>query len=122
MERLEIEVKNVSNKPIYFLLLDVYFPRAIVAGDDGVGRPMMISLEYGRYDLLKDARATSEDVPIKPGGSHVFKIPEEKRRGLRNRFAYRATAGATFETVLLRVYAVGFGDGTGFRAGGIAFP
>ena len=123
LERLEIEVKNLSNKPIYFLQIHIYFPRAIATGDDGVGRRMGISLEYGRYDLMKAGHfATSEDLPIKPGQRHVFKVPDDKRNGLRSGMAYRGRPGSNFDSVVFRVYAASFGDGTGFRAGGIAFP
>ena len=93
MERLEIEVKNLSNKPIYFLEIHIYFPQAIGTADDGTYRPMGISLEYGRYDLMKEGRASSEDLPINPGGRHVFKIPEDKRNGLRQNMAYRGKPG-----------------------------
>ena len=50
MEHLEIEVKNLSNKPIYFLEIHIYFPRAIGTADDGTDRPMAISLDAAMGD------------------------------------------------------------------------
>jgi hypothetical protein len=82
---------------------------------------MGISLEYGRYDLMKQGySATSEDIPIKPGHTHVFKIPADKSKGLRNNMAYKGTPGSTSDSIVFRVYSLSFGDGPGFRGNSLS--
>src|SRR5688572_26855328 len=69
---IEIEVKNTGTKPIYFFRFSLFFPD--VRGYTGaqIGYP----LSYGRFDMVViDERAKPEDVPLMPGETHVFKIP-----------------------------------------------
>jgi hypothetical protein len=66
--------------------------------------------------------ATSDDVPIKPGQKHVFKLPEVARNALKEQIDSGEISAQAVNRLLLRVYALSFGDGTGFRAGGVPFP
>ncbi|MFY9557353.1 MAG: hypothetical protein WAV20_03950 [Blastocatellia bacterium] len=72
-------------------------------------------MPYGRFELKRDGKlASSDDIPINPGESYVFKISEQDRKGLEGRLANVRRVG-------IRVYSISFGDGTGFKAG-VAFP
>jgi hypothetical protein len=78
LERLEIEVKNVSTKPVYYLLVVIEFPGVVTTTLDGVARFQVLPLTYGRRDFLSEGSfgRGPGDKPIKPGESHVFTIPE----------------------------------------------
>jgi|ERR1044071_879368 hypothetical protein len=109
---LEIEVKNVSNKPIYFMLVYLVFP------DDPVppGGESAIRLMYGdpRRNGRIDRYAHLEDEHIEPGETYVFTIPEIDRKGLKakhEKFPERT------KNLFLRFAIINFGDGTGFIAG-----
>ncbi|HSB10762.1 MAG TPA: hypothetical protein VLM38_14840 [Blastocatellia bacterium] len=111
---MEIKVKNVSSRPVYFLEVDLGFPEVINTEIDGARRSLVAPLTYGRRELMrKGNRATTEDAPIRSGESHVFKIPSQ----------YRETPErlAVVKKVLVTVYELSFGDETGFLAG-IPFP
>jgi len=113
LERLEIEIRNVSSKPVYFLEVDLSLPDVVITELDGMPRGLVIPLTYGRGDLMrKGDLATTDDVPIRTGESYVFKIPP-KYREIQDRLAVVKRVG-------IRVYSLSFGDGTGYKAG-VAF-
>ena len=83
LEHLELEVKNISRKSIYYLEVLIIFPDAQLTEIDGVPRTLVIPLMYGRYDLTKEGYfAASGEASIKAGDSHVFTIPESDVRVL----------------------------------------
>lgn len=122
LERLEVEVKNLSNKPVYYVQVLITLPDVKSTELDGVSRTVVIPFAYGRRSLLKEERATSNDTPIKPGASYVFTIPRANRQGLQDRLASGIVPASAVLRVFIGVYALGFGDGTGFYAGGVPFP
>ena len=104
----ELEVTNTSDKPIYFLSIYLLFPEFVVNGGT-----KGIPLRYGRMDFLKSAtRPLPEDVPIKPGETYTFKIPDQDLQAWSNRKA----AGLARNPRKLRFIfsSLSFGDGTGF--------
>ena len=108
---LEIEVKNISDKPIYFIRLGVLLPDT-TNSPNGLGG-WGVSLRYGRPALIDIARHTeSDDVPLKPGESYVFKIPEN----VQGTFSKRPEA--LTRRVLFRIDTINYGDGTGVVGGG----
>lgn len=108
---LEVEVKNVSDKPIYYIRFGVSLPETGAAGGFGLWG---VFLRYGRPALVDiRLRAEAGDVPLKPGESHVFKIPEGGQA------TFSGQPEAVTRRVLLRVDTVNFGDGTGVVAGGV---
>jgi hypothetical protein len=106
----ELEVTNTSNKPIYFLELWLIFPEIIEAN----GGPVGIPLRYGRTDFIRSGTlATKDDVPIGPGETHTYTIPEKYQSGW---YAHRARGYMSDPTkVLLQFVQLSFGDGTGFH-------
>lgn len=80
---LELEVTNISDKPIYLLELWVEMPEIISENGHRVG----FTLRYGRAAFVDfDARPIPDDKPIQPKETYVFKIEESiNRAGQRTR-------------------------------------
>ena len=108
---LGIEVKNVSSKPIYFILAYLIFPddKRRREGESG------IALEYGvRKYIRLDVIADPKDPHLDPGETLVLTIAEQYRRGLK--FQHERSP-ETFRRMELHIGAlISFGDGTGFEA------
>ena len=108
---LEIEVKNISNKPIYFILAYLQFRDVPVPGDGVYG----IALTFGKrknIDYTKDADPL--DPHLNPGEKFTFTIPENNiREGLKDQHERTPELMKKLE---LHISVVSFGDGTGFVA------
>ena len=107
---LGIEVKNVSNKPIYFILAFLDFPDIPVPADGVYG----IALEFGQrrnIDYRKDA--DPHDPHLNPGDKFTFTIPEKMREGLRDQ---HEKSPELMKKLELHLSVISFGDGTGFVA------
>jgi len=105
LKDLEIEVKNVSKKPIYSIVAYLMFP------DDKGAEHVAIPLSYGdpkNQDL--DRSAEPDDPHIEPGESYIFKIEERFQQGFEAREKGDPGAYRRFE---LWITAISFGDGTG---------
>jgi hypothetical protein len=115
---IEVEVKNTGDKPIYFLMFSIFFVDVKMENGDDIGFPLV----YGRPELYSiDNRAATEDVPIRPGETHVFKAPGPLAEGWEKFRAKRDMAHP--KKIGLRFRALNHGDGTGFRTtGGIPAP
>src|SRR6266853_2267251 len=104
---LEIEVTNTGDKPIYYLSLTIELPEVISPSGSVIGFP----LRYGRHDLMDFRnRATPEDVPIQPGETYVFKVPENMVKGWEG-----LKSKQNPKKVELKFHVLHFGDGTGFH-------
>jgi hypothetical protein len=113
VEKLEVEVKNISDKPIYYILLWVVV-------DEAKGPPSYLPLGFNiKYGNLRHLNigslAEPEDEFIKPGESLILKIPNSQVRGWNSRKSEYKYPPITrvefyFETI-------NFGDGTGYFAG-----
>ncbi len=103
-EDLKIEVKNVSRKPIYFIVAYILFPEAKTsAGEVG------IRLMFGKRENIRIGRIADEkDMHLDPDETYVFSITEPFRRGFE---------GRTYKEFQLVFTLINFGDGTGFSAG-----
>ena len=76
----ELEVTNTSDKPIYLLELWLMLPD--VKSDNN--NPIAFSLRYGRIDFIHfNTRPIATDVPIQPGETYTFTIPEGEQQGWR---------------------------------------
>lgn len=105
---LEIEVKNVSDKPIYFILAFLMLPddKSFGNGASGIGLPFgeRKNIDIRRY-------ADPQDPHLDPGGTLVFTIPEKLRKGLRDK---HETIREITKNLALEFQVISFGDGTGF--------
>ncbi len=107
---LEIEVKNVSSKPIYFMLAYLQFPDVPVPADGVYG----IALEFGmRRNIDYRKNADPQDPRLNPGDKFTFTIPENMRKGLR---VQHERSPELMKKLDLHFSVISFGDGTGFVA------
>ena len=106
----ELEVTNTSNKPIYYLSLLITYPDVMSERGHKMGAP----LDYGRTDLMDfKIRPELSDVPIAPGGSYIFTIPESDQKAWKE----RKTRDNWRDPKKIEILFVqlNFGDGTGFN-------
>lgn len=109
-QELEIKVKNVSNKPIYYIRAYLIFP------DDPVpnGRSgIRLLFGNGKNGYLWN-HANPEDPHIAPGETYTFIIGELFRKGLD---AKHKRSPETMKKFVLEFHLISFGDGTGFEVG-----
>ena len=116
---LELEVKNVSAKPIY----EVYFTLFMPDDKGKGGAPCAVSLEYGRFALLHPSEHSSvDDKPIEPGETVILKVNERLSRGYEYHLRNENVPEQATYNVRMMVVAMNFGDGTGFVNGGVPYP
>ena len=107
---LEIEVKNISRKPIYFILAYLQFPDVPVPADGVYG----IALTFGaRRNTNFRNDADPQDPHLNPGDTFTFTIPEKMREGLQ--YQHERTP-ELMKKLDLHISVVSFGDRTGFVA------
>ncbi|MDX6613038.1 MAG: hypothetical protein QOD75_2224 [Blastocatellia bacterium] len=106
---LELELTNTGDKNIYFLGLNLILSETRASD----GRNMSFPLHYGRPELSDlEVKAGVDDVPIRPGETHLFRIPESLV--LAHETVNRRLKRAQPKKVILRFNFLSFGDGTGF--------
>jgi hypothetical protein len=105
---LEIEIENVSDKPIYFINAVLALP------DDPAPNGISgILLQYGKLENLDIARiAGAEDEHLDPGKTTTLVIPNVYRKGL---LAKQKKAPQNFKKLEFWFDTISFGDGTGFQ-------
>jgi hypothetical protein len=109
LREFELEVTNTGDRPIYYL--DIAMDTGV--GFEGSGPNIVFSLRYGRWELADIVtKATSDDVPIKPGETCILRITDVTawERGVRE----KRWPDATSFTADLQLLS--FGDGTGIFA------
>jgi hypothetical protein len=110
LKDLEIEVKNVSKKPIYNILAYLMFP------DETWAEHVGIRLEFGNPILVQlDKVAGKDDPHIDPGETYVLKIDEGFQKGFEK---YARESPEKYKRFVLDVEIISFGDGTGLVNGG----
>lgn len=120
---LEIEVKNISPRPIYFIALGLEFPnipsstptQPLPDGNMYTQAKTGFSVRYGDSRLM-DVRvlAGPDDVPIKPGESHVLRIPEGYMKGIEWMNNTGNLPPDAWQQIELSFDIISFGDGTGY--------
>lgn len=104
---LQIEIENVSNKPIYFINAVLIFP------DDAPNGTSGIILKYGNPENIDIARiAKAEDEHFDPGKKIVLVISEVYKKGL---FAKQKNYPENLKKLEFWFEIISFGDGTGFE-------
>lgn len=116
LRNLELEVKNVGTRPIYYLVLIVDMPELKFADGN-----MLVDLRFGDSKFLNFAGgAKAEDPSIPPGETRVLKVEDpldwsEYSRGMPH--------WPRPKQLVLRFQEINFGDGTGFSTtGGVPWP
>jgi hypothetical protein len=113
MHDLEVEVTNTSDKPIYFLDFHIMLPEITSPSGNNIG----FALRYGRIQLVDYTTPIEpDDVPIQPGETHVFKVPESSANGWE---AFKTKENKPEpKKVRLIFQQINFGDGTGYGDAG----
>jgi hypothetical protein len=111
LRNLEIEVQNVSNKPIYYVSLHLGFPDIEVKPNVHYG----FGLIYGDEKFLRVSElAGPQDKPIPPGRTYTFKVPSNIYEGFDGYRADVNLPAAAANRIELKFEEVSFGDGTGY--------
>lgn len=114
---LELEVTNVSDKPIYFVEFWLKLPETKTENDN----QLAFSLRFGRVAFIDgNTRPVDTDVPLKPGETHTFSIDDTFQQGW-SQFRHRRNVPDP-GTVKIDFIHLSFGDGTGFDSGGVPYP
>lgn len=113
-EDFALEVKNISQKPIYYFYIAAVLP---MTGRGGI--PTGFDLLYGNRALISfDKMPEPTDIPIAPGETFILKAENAKnvRQYIENIWGsdYLETA---LSSVVLAFQVINFGDGTGYIIG-----
>jgi len=104
---LEIEIKNVSGKPIYGIHANLSLPDAVI-GNGRYGIPLVFG-KSGNADIRN--LADPADDHLDPGEIYVLTIPADLQRGLER---HHQTMPWTVKRLELSFSLISFGDRTGF--------
>ena len=110
---LEVDVKNTSDKPVYFIRLIIGLPDTAPDQNSEVKLGLYgASLYYGRHELHNIySPAEPRDTPLKPGETFIFRVPETSYVGFsRQPETLTKRLKFYFETI-------NFGDNTGIVGG-----
>lgn len=107
---LQIEVKNISKRPIYFILAYLVFPdEKPPSGEVG------ITLHFGKPENIQIKHlAAPNDLHLDPNETYLFTIPEPERSGFEAR--HKKHLGLD-KNLIFKIALVSFGDGTGWELG-----
>jgi hypothetical protein len=117
----EIEMKNITKKPIYYMDIVV-----ILRGTPLIGAiPTGFRMSFGNPKLINNENLPGPtDIPANPGETFVLKPHPENvksvRQYLSNQFG-DSNVEAALSNVVLIFQVINFGDGTGYLAGS-AYP
>ncbi len=115
-EGFEVEVKNISDKPIYCIYIHALFEES----KQLYGTRIAFTLTYGAARLgTTRALAREGDIPLSPLESAVLKLDPRHVKGILMK-AENDSAFATLgrSRVVLSIQHINFGDGTGYMPGG----
>ena len=115
LREFELELTNTGDKPIYFL----YITMDTQVKFDGSGPEIVFPLTYGRVELGDIVtKATSDDVPIKPGETIVLTAGDAAawEKAVREK---RWPESTKFRA---EIQVLSFGDGTGYFGTGMYPP
>lgn len=109
---LEVEIQNISDKHIYYVLIVLILPEVSING-----YPSSFRMEFGDPELIqknKLARANSNS--IRPGDKYIFSIPKKQVKNVKEK---KAELGIMTKVtkILFNLNVINFGDGTGYFGG-----
>lgn len=115
---LEIEIKNVSEKPVYGVYLILSMP-----DDTPRGVPSAVGMGYGRFELVHPREpASASDRPIRPSETAIITVAEPEWRGYERHLGNDKVPENATQKLRLAIVAINLGDGTGFINGGVPYP
>jgi hypothetical protein len=112
----EIEMRNISKKPIYFMHVVVIFSETSRLGLGGP--PVGFQVSFGNRKLINISNPPDPtDIPAKPGETFVLKPAAESVKGVRKYFENKVGSNNVenaLSNVVLVFQTINFGDGTGY--------
>src|SRR6266436_7227832 len=115
----EVEIRNVSTKPIY----GVYFLLLLPDDKGSSGLPVGLYLEYGRSELLhRGEHASASDKHFGPSETVILKTDKRVWTGYEVRVTNEKVPEQATYNVRMILRGINFGDGTGFINGGVPYP
>jgi hypothetical protein len=107
LREFELEVTNTGDKPIYYL--EIVMDTGVKF--DGSGPEIVFPLRYGRAELGDIVtKATSDDVPIKPGDTIILTT----RQATAWEIGIRENRWPEATKFKAEIQMLSFGDGTGY--------
>jgi len=118
---LEIEVENISDKPIYYIGLIIEFPDIhpslfMPAAAPNATTGVWLAFGPPRLGDVKKI-ATPEDISLKPGETYVFKMTEGWAKGFESIKKTENLPPQAMDKMDLEFEVISFGDGTGYISG-----
>jgi hypothetical protein len=118
---LEIEVENISDKPLYYIGLTIEFPDihpSLFDPTAPANATTGVWLAFGppRLGDVKNL-ATPDDISLKPGETYVFKMMEGWALGFESIKKTKNLPPQAMDKMNMKFDAISFGDGTGYVAG-----
>jgi hypothetical protein len=112
LQDVEIEIQNVSNKPIYYVHLYIRFPDIEVKPKTHYA----FSLYYGDPRLEQSGELAGPlDKPLLAGATYTLRVPANVSAGFEGYKAKEHLPPAAINKVEIRVEEVSFGDGTKYE-------
>jgi hypothetical protein len=119
-EDFEIEVRNISKKPIYFMHVVVIFSETSRLGLGSPPIGFTVSFGNNRKLISISNRPDPTDIPVKPGETFVLKPHPENVKSVRKYFEDRIGSDNVedaLSNIALSFQTINFGDGTGYLTG-----
>lgn len=111
LDDFAIEVRNISDKPIYSIYLAGLFPNSGKIINQSAGFAMF----YGDPSLIdRSNHARPEDKPINPGDTAQIKIFKKIAEGYKESLRIGKHPISVFSKIVVRFQTLNFGDGTGY--------
>lgn len=111
---LQLEVKNISAKPIYYIRFQLVLPQ--IKEQVGTPNDYAFPLSYGNARLgTSQGKVTELDKPLMPGETTTITVGEKLAQGVHNFMAQHSlSAQMCLSQIVLRCNFVNFGDGTSY--------
>lgn len=119
LEDMELEVANMSDKPIYYMRFSFILTDVTISG-----KPVGFPLVYGRNELVDfTVTLNPDDVPIQPKATYTFGLTGKDLHALELFEKKHSLNRNIIKNIRLLFHKINFGDGTGFSTtGGLPFP
>jgi hypothetical protein len=118
LEDFEIQLKNKSDKPIYYIMVALEVPEMKYSDDFRV----MFLMEFGEYELMdrnKRPKDLEKSPHLNPDETITLKISENQRTFFKNRVKQRLQEGSLFTDqvteLIMSINTIRFADGTGYH-------
>ncbi len=121
----QVEVKNISSKPIYHIFIHVSLPDTEpfrtgggIVFDLNFGHPKLVANSLRIEDITPSEREEFPLSPLEPGESCVLSIEDKIAEGWRKEIETKfGRDNPVIKNVELSIQVINFGDGTGYIIG-----